>query len=124
MPLTLHKSGLALVKLTPMVMDALFAGKLLSPLLLKQMLHPVYILGSHPLFVRLGYALGLFVDVASPYERVGGHTGEGPGYSTAAFHFSSLAGYPVTLVAFVNRDRHDLGLQLVFNMVHTLVEVC
>lgn len=106
------------------VMDALFAGKLLSPLLLKQMLDPVYILGAHPLFVRLGYALGLFVDVASPYERVGGHTGEGPGYSTAAFHFSSLAGYPVTLVAFANRDRHDLGLQLVFNMVHTLVEVC
>ena len=106
------------------IMEALLAGKLLNPLLLKQMLDPVYILGAHPLFIRVGYALGLFVDVALPYGTVSGHTGEGPGYSAAAFHFSSVAESRITLVALANRDRHDFGLQLVFNMLHTLVKGC
>ena len=107
-----------------LIVDALFAGKLLNPHLLKQMLDPVYILGAHPLFIRVGYGLGLFVDVASPYGIVGGHTGEGPGYSAAAFNFSSVGESRVTVVALANRDRHDFGLQLVFNMLHTLVESC
>lgn len=102
------------------IMDALFAGKLLDSLLVEQMLRPAYILGKHPPFEHLGYGLGFFVDAASPYGIVGGHTGEGPGYSTAAFHFSNLAGCRVTLVAIANRDQHNLGLQLVFNMVRTL----
>lgn len=88
------------------------------------MLDPVYILGAHPLFIRVGYALGLFVDVASPYGTVGGHTGEGPGYSAAAFNFSSVRESRLTLVALINRDRHDFGLQLIFNMLYTLVENC
>lgn len=103
------------------IIDALFAGKLLDSLLVEQMLCPAYILGKHRLFGRLGCGMGLFVDTASPYGVVAGHTGEGPGYSTAAFHFSSLAGCRVTLVALANRDQHELGLQLVFNMVQTLV---
>ncbi len=40
--------------------------------------------------------------------------------TNAAFHFPSLAGSRMTLVALANRERHDFGLQLVFKMVRTL----
>lgn len=102
------------------IMDALFTGKLLNPLVVEQMLCPVHILGKHPLLNLLGYGMGLFLGVDSPDGTVGGHVGEGPGYSAAAFHFPSLAGSRVTLVALANRERHDFGLQLVFKMVRTL----
>lgn len=102
------------------IMDALFVGTLLNPLLVDQMLCPVHIFGKHPLLSLLGYGMGLFLSVDSPYGTAGGHVGEGPGYSVAAFHFPSLAGSRMTLVALANRDRHDFGLQLVFKMVRTL----
>lgn len=102
------------------IIDVLFAGKLLDSLVVEQMLCPTHVLGKHGLFGLLAHGMGLFVDVESPYGVVGGHVGEGPGYSVAAFHFSSLAGCRVTLVALANQDRQDVGLQLVFNMVHLL----
>lgn len=102
------------------MIDALFTGKLLNPLMVEQMLCPVHILGKHPLLSLLGYGMGLFLGVNSPYGTIGGHVGEGPGYSVAAFHFPSLAGNRVTLVALANRQQHDFGLQLVFKMVRTL----
>ncbi|MBD2778304.1 serine hydrolase [Iningainema tapete] len=102
------------------IIDALFTGKILNPLFVNQMLTPVHLLGKHSLFQLLGYGLGLFLDVESPYRMVGGHTGEGPGYSVAAFHFPKLADSRVTVVAFVNRDQHDSGLVLVDKMVDIL----
>lgn len=102
------------------MMDALFRGKLLNPLMVEQMLCPVHILGKHSLLSLLGYGMGLFLGLDSPYGRVGGHVGEGPGYSVAAFHFFSLAGSRVTVVALANRERQDFGLQLVFKMVRIL----
>lgn len=106
------------------MMDALFTGKFLNPLVVEQMLCPVHILGKHPLLNLLGYGMGLFLGVDSPYGTVGGHVGEGPGYSIAAFHFPNLAGNRVTLVALTNQERHDFGLQLVFKMVRTLGQIC
>jgi D-alanyl-D-alanine carboxypeptidase len=103
------------------IMDALFAGTLLNPHLVEQMLYPVQVLGKHPLLGLLGYGMGLFLGVDSPYGTIGGHVGEGPGYSVAAFCFPSLIRSRVTLVALANRDQHDFGLQLVFKMVHALL---
>lgn len=102
------------------IMDALFAGTLLNPLVVEQMLCPVHLLGKHSLFSYLGYGMGFFLGVDSPYGMASGHVGEGPGYSVAAFHFPSLVGNRVTAIALANRDQHDLGLQLVFRIVHTL----
>ncbi len=105
------------------IMDALFAGILLNPLVVEQMLCPSYLIGKHPLFSHWnhwGYGMGLLLGLDSPYGIVGGHSGEGPGYSVAAFHFPRLVGNRVTLVALANRDQHDFGLQLVFTMVSTL----
>ncbi|MBD1847562.1 beta-lactamase family protein [Cyanobacteria bacterium FACHB-63] len=101
------------------MIEALFLNKILSSALIEQMLDPVHILGKYPLFEKLAYGLGLFIDLESPYGLVAGHTGEGPGYSVAAFHFPNLVGSRITIAAIVNQDRQDYGLVL----VHRLVEV-
>ena len=104
------------------IIDALFRGKLLDLSLVEQMSYPIHNLGKYPLFENLGYGLGLFVDTESPYGKVTGHTGEGPGYSVAAFHFPRLADSSATIAALVNRDKHDYGLALVYKMAHIIAE--
>lgn len=104
------------------IIDALFRGQILDLSLVEQMSHPTYSLGKYPLFENLGYGLGLFVDTESPHGKVKGHTGEGPGYSVAAFHFPRLAGSSTTMAALINRDKHDYGLALVYKMAHIIAE--
>ncbi|MBW4621360.1 MAG: beta-lactamase family protein [Cyanosarcina radialis HA8281-LM2] len=104
------------------LVDGLFHGKILKLSLVDRMCYPIHHLGKHPLFENLGCGLGLFVDTESPYKKVAGHTGEGPGYSVAAFHFSSLAGPNATIAALVNRDKHDCGLALVYKIARTITE--
>ncbi|MBW4652656.1 MAG: beta-lactamase family protein [Kaiparowitsia implicata GSE-PSE-MK54-09C] len=104
------------------IIDALFRGEILDLSLVEQMSNPIHNLGKYPLFENLGYGLGLFVDTESPYGKVKGHTGEGPGYSVAAFHFPRLAGSSTTIAALVNRDKHDYGLALVYEMAHIIAE--
>ena len=72
---------------------------------------------EHPPFARPGYGLGLMVDLGSPYGRVAGHAGGGPGYSAAAFHFPDVAGRRLTSVAVANRDGSDLGTEISFALV-------
>ena len=103
------------------IIDALFRGQILDLPLVEQMSRPIHRLGKYPLF-ELGYGLGLFVDIESPHGKVTGHTGEGPGYSVAAFHFPRLAGSSTTIAALVNRDKHDYGLALVYKIVHIIAE--
>jgi D-alanyl-D-alanine carboxypeptidase len=104
------------------IIDALFTGKILNFSLVEQMSHHIHNLGRYPLFENLGYGLGLFVDTESAYGQVRGHTGEGPGYSVAAFHFPKLAGFSTTMTALVNRDKHDYGLALVYRMAHIIAQ--
>ena len=103
------------------IIDALFRGQILDLPLVEQMSRPIHRLGKYPLF-ELGYGLGLFIDIESPYGRVAGHTGEGPGYSVAAFHFPRLAGSRTTIAVLVNRDKHDYGLALVYKIAHIIAE--
>lgn len=104
------------------IIDALFRGEILDLSLVEQMSHPVYNLGKYPLFENLGYGLGLFIDTQSPYGMAKGHTGEGPGYSAAAFHFSRLAGSSTTIAALTNRDKHDYGLALVYKIARLIAK--
>lgn len=104
------------------IIDALFRSQILDASLVEQMSHPIQNLGKFPLFENLGYGLGLFVDTESPHGKVAGHTGEGPGYSAAAFHFSKLAGSSTTIVALTNRDNHNYGLTLVYKMARIISE--
>ena len=103
------------------IIDALFSGRILELSLVEQMSRPIHNLGKYPLFENLGYRMGLFVDT-SPHGKVKGHTGEGPGYSAAAFHFPRLAGSSTTIAALVNRDQHDYGLTLVYEMAQIIAE--
>ena len=103
------------------IIDALFRSQILDLSLVEQMSHPIHKLGKYPLF-ELGYGLGLFVDTESLYGKVKGHTGEGPGYSVAAFYFPRLAGSSTAIAALVNRDKHDYGLALVYKIAHIIAE--
>ena len=94
--------------------EALCTGRLLRPGSLAAMLDPVVVPGDHPLVERPAYGLGLMIGLGSPYGRVAGHAGGGPGYSTAAFHFPDVAGRRLTSVALANRDQPDLGLAIAF----------
>ncbi|WNZ25432.1 beta-lactamase family protein [Leptolyngbya sp. NK1-12] len=102
------------------MIEALFLNQILSSALIEQMLYPVHILGKYPRFEKLAYGLGLFIDLESPHGLVAGHTGEGPGYSVAAFHFPNLGGSQMTIAAITNQDRHDYGLVLVYKLVEVL----
>ena len=57
---------------------------------------------------------GLMVDLGSPFGRMAGHGGGGPGYATAAFHFPDVDGRRVTAVALVNCDWAGVELEIVF----------
>jgi D-alanyl-D-alanine carboxypeptidase len=90
---------------------------------LAAMLEAVPVPGAHPPFVHPGYGLGLMVDLGSPYGRVAGHAGGGPGYSTAAFHFPDVLGQRLTSVALVNRDQPDLGTEIAFTLVRAYADL-
>lgn len=102
--------------------DALFAGRLVAPRLLAEMLQGVAVPESHVRFTRATYGLGLMIDPDSRYELVAGHGGAGPGSSAGAFHFADVAGHRVTSVALVNSDQGNLGLEIAFSMVDSLAE--
>jgi len=96
------------------VLDAVFDGRLLGSDLVSAMLDAVAVPETHELIAKPGYGLGLMVDLGSPHGLVAGHGGEGPGYSTAAFHFPDAGGHRLTSVALTNRDAHDLGVRVAF----------
>jgi D-alanyl-D-alanine carboxypeptidase len=105
---------------TARIVEALFTGRLLRPELLAAMLAAVDVPGDYPPFVRPGYGLGLMIDTGSPYGRVAGHAGGGPGYSTAAFHFPDVAGQRVTAVALANRAQGNLAVEIAFVLARSV----
>jgi D-alanyl-D-alanine carboxypeptidase len=104
------------------MIDALFTGKIIHPDLVEQMLSPVHIFGEFPPLNLAGYGLGLSLDLESPYGKMGGHAGGGPGYATAAFHFPNLVDAQVTIVALLNRDEANYSLMLVDKIAQVLLE--
>ena len=79
----------------------LLTGRLLPPGLLDMMCEPRPLGGPVPgrPWRTAGYGLGLMIDVASPRGRCLGHTGQGPGSTSAAYHFPDLDP-PATAAAF------------------------
>jgi D-alanyl-D-alanine carboxypeptidase len=104
------------------MIDALFAGQILDASLVDQMAQPVHSLGPHPPLQNVGCGLGLFMDTDSPYGQVVGHSGGGPGYSIAAFHFSALAGCPTTIAAATNQEGNNVGVDVVYAVAQALAE--
>jgi D-alanyl-D-alanine carboxypeptidase len=104
------------------MMHALITGHIIDLTLVDQMAQPVHSLGPHPPLQNVGCGLGLFMDTASPYGRVAGHNGGGPGYSIAAFHFSALADRPTTIAAATNREGDNVGLDVAYAVACQLAQ--
>jgi D-alanyl-D-alanine carboxypeptidase len=88
--------------------------------LVDEMLVGAPVAENHPWMVKPTYGLGLMMDPASPFGVVAGHTGGGPGYATAAYHFADVDGRRVSAVALVNRDGSDVATDIVFSLVREL----
>ncbi len=101
-------------------LDLLFGGHLLGVECLDEMRTPVPVTTTHPWMKKPSYGLGLMMDPANRFGVVAGHTGGGPGYSTAAYGFPDVKGRRVTSVALVNRDGADTATDIVFSMVERL----
>ncbi len=104
--------------------DGLLSGALVTePALVNEMLLEAPVEEDHRWMVKPAYGLGLMIDPASPYGAVAGHTGGGPGFATAAYRFSNIAGHTVTIVALVNRDGGDTGTDIVFTLAAYLATI-
>jgi len=101
-------------------LDLLFGGDLLGAESLDEMTTPVPVTTSHPWMTKPSYGLGLMMDPANRFGVVAGHTGGGPGYSTAAYQFPDVHGHRITSVTLVNRDGSDTATDIVFSMVARL----
>ncbi len=100
--------------------QALFGGQLLSAQMVEQMVEPVIVPATHPHMGQPAYGLGFMLDAQPARGLVAGHGGGGPGYATAAFYFSDSAQRDVVVVALVNCDRGNLGMEIVF-VLNTLL---
>ena len=100
--------------------DALFGGSVVRPESLAMMLDAIPVGEAHRWMEAPSYGLGLMIDPESRFGLVAGHTGGGPGYSTAAYRFSDVNRRRVTAVALVNRDGSDLATDIVFSMAGIL----
>ncbi len=103
-------------------LDRLIGGELIGAASLAEMTTPVPVTASHPWMEKPSYGLGLMMDPANRFGAVAGHTGGGPGYSTAAYQFPDVRGRRVTAVALVNRDGADTATGIVFSMAERLAD--
>jgi CubicO group peptidase (beta-lactamase class C family) len=90
------------------VLDRLLYSPFLPSHLKTDMLHAVSVGGpfaGRPA-VEPGYGLGLMVDLQSPFGRMAGHTGQGPGSTAAVYSFPDLSS-PRTIAAFAPVDGAD-----------------
>ncbi len=102
------------------IVAGIIAGPLLPPATRAALLTPTILPFTHPHIQQPGYGLGTMFDLASPYGRMVGHEGAGPGYAAAAYHLTDLAGIPTTIVALLNRDHDDAALRMVLALAAIL----
>lgn len=102
--------------------DVLFLRHVVGLGSLTAMLEAKLVGERHPWMTAPSYGLGLMIDPANRFGYVAGHTGGGPGYSTAAYHFPDVAAHRVTSVALVNRDGNDIATDIVFSIAGWLAD--
>ncbi|HTK86904.1 MAG TPA: serine hydrolase domain-containing protein, partial [Nitrospiraceae bacterium] len=104
--------------------DRLFAGDLLPGHLLDEMRTVVraFPTPSNQRFVEASYGLGLIADPKSPYGVLYGHSGGGPGYTSAALHVVSPRRQPVTVAVLSNTENFFEVELMAFTIVHALTE--
>jgi D-alanyl-D-alanine carboxypeptidase len=103
--------------------ERLFAGALLPAHLLDEM--RAVVRASTPStqrFVLPSYGLGLIADLASPYGVLYGHSGGGPGYTSAALQVLPPRRQPVTVAVLSNIENFFEVELMAFTIVHALTE--
>ncbi|HJT19784.1 MAG TPA: serine hydrolase domain-containing protein [Nitrospira sp.] len=102
--------------------DRLFAGDLLPGHLLDEMRTVVRAspTPSNQRFAEPSYGLGLIADLKSPYGVLYGHSGAGPGYTSAALHVVPARGRPVTVAVLSNTENFFEVELMAFTIVHAL----
>jgi len=103
--------------------DRLMAGDLLPSRLLDEM--RTVVRASAPFnqrFIAPSYGLGLIADLASPYGLLYGHSGGGPGYTSAALHVVSPRRPPVTVAVLSNTENFFEVDLMAFTIVHVLAQ--
>lgn len=102
--------------------EGLFTGVVVPPALLDEMRTVVRAATpSTQRFVSPSYGLGLIADLASPYGPLYGHSGGGPGYTSAALHVIPPRGEPVTVAVLSNTENFVEVEIMAFVLVDTLV---
>ncbi|MGH0034671.1 MAG: serine hydrolase [Myxococcota bacterium] len=94
-------------------LQGLFAGRLVSESSLEAMTTAVPVPEAPPQWEQPGYGLGLMLDRASPWGRLAGHGGGGPGYHSAAFRASGPDGRGVAVCALCASERDGQAEDLV-----------
>jgi D-alanyl-D-alanine carboxypeptidase len=115
-----HGTAISTAAETLCVLDGLLDGRLLRPAPLAAMLDGVAVPGDHPPFVRPAYGLGVMLDLGSPFGRVVGHAGGGPGHATAAFRFPDIAGRRLGIVVLANRGASGVAQEIAFALSSSL----
>ena len=102
----------------------LFAGDLLPGRLLDEMRTVVRAspTPSNQRFVAPSYGLGLIADLMSPYGVLYGHSGGGPGYTSAALHVVPHRDQPVTVAVLSNTENFFEVELMAITILHTLTQ--
>ncbi len=87
---------------TAQVFDALFAGSVLKPATLQEMLTVVLAPGVHPPGTSPAYGMGIMSDRSSPHGAQYGHGGNGPGFDLRVAVLPETPLGRVSVAAFVN----------------------
>jgi D-alanyl-D-alanine carboxypeptidase len=100
---------------TARFLAALSDDRLLAPASWREMTTLVRVPEAPAHWRRPSYGLGLMADPASRWGALFGHGGEGPGYTTAAFHAPDLPGGAVTVAALCAVEGATIAETLVFD---------
>ena len=97
---------------------ALFGGRLVSSESLRELTTLVPVPNAPVHWVHPGYGLGIMGDAGSRWGLLWGHNGEGPGYTTSAFHAPRLGGLSVCAMCALEEDAR--AEQIVFATLDAL----
>ncbi len=100
----------------------LFTGGMLTVELIDQMCRSQAVPQSRTPFVSPGYGLGLMSDTDSRYGEMYGHTGDGPGYCSTAFHFPDVEGKHVTVSVLCNSEGCQRAEAIMFDLMNVLTD--
>lgn len=91
----------------------LLSGKILSAQALSSMCETVTVPFQHPLFATPSYGLGLMSFKDPQWSTAYGHSGQGPGYSAACYHFIDKE---LTIAVLCNCEAADKAESLILQL--------